>query len=96
MVTIFKNIGETSTSKTYYPVILLSVICKVIEKRLDNRLFDQLQQCGLFSDFQHGFGSSTSTADLLMVVSVRIARSLNGSGTISALALDISNVFNRV
>ena len=38
----------------------------------------------LFSDFQYGFRSSVSTADLLTVVSDRIARALNRS-----VALDI-------
>ena len=35
--------------------------------------------CGLFSDFQYGFRSSRSTADLLRVVSGRIARAFNRS-----------------
>ena len=33
-----------------------------------------------FSDFQYGFMSSQSTADLLAVVSDRIARNFNRSG----------------
>ena len=40
--------------------------------------------------------SSRSTADLLTVVSDRIARALNSSGTTGAVALDISKAFNRV
>ena len=39
-----------------------------------------LEKCGLFSDFQYGFRSSRSTADLLTVVSDRIARAFNRSG----------------
>ena len=39
-----------------------------------------LEKCGLFSDFQYGFRSSRSTADLLTTVSDRIARAFNGSG----------------
>ena len=49
-----------------------------------------------FSDFQHGFRSSRSTADLLTVVSDRIARAFNKSGATRALAFDISKVFDRV
>ena len=41
-----------------------------------------------FSDFQYGFRSSQSTADLLVVVSDRIAT--------QAVALDISKAFDRV
>ena len=49
-----------------------------------------------FSDFQYGFRSSQSTADLLTVVSDRIARVFNRSGTAPAVALDISKAFDRV
>ena len=49
-----------------------------------------------FSDFQYGFRSSQSTADLLTVVSDRIARAFNRSGATRAVALDISKAFDRV
>ena len=49
-----------------------------------------------FSDFQYGFRSSRSTADLLTVVSDRIARAFNKSGATRALALDISKAFDRL
>ena len=49
-----------------------------------------------FFYFQYGFGSFRSTADLLTVVSDRIARAFNRSGATQALALDISKAFNRV
>ena len=48
-----------------------------------------------FFDFQHGF-SSQSIADLLTVVSDRIARAFNRSGTTQAVVFDISKAFNRV
>ena len=49
-----------------------------------------------FSDFQYGFRSSRSTADLLTVVPDRIARAFNRSGATQAVALDISKDFDRV
>ena len=49
----------------------------------------------LFSDFQYGFRSSRSTADLLAVVSDRIARAFNRSGATRAVALNISKAFAR-
>ena len=63
---------------------------KVFEKLINNRIVDHLKKCGLFSDFQYGFRSSQSTADLLTVVSDRIARAFNKSGATRAVALDIS------
>ena len=50
----------------------------------------------LFSDFQYGFRSSRSTADLLTVVSDRIAKAFNRSGVTRAVALDIPKAFDRV
>ena len=48
-----------------------------------------------FSDFQYDFRSSRSTADLLTVVSDRIARAFNNRST-RAVALDISKAFDKV
>ena len=49
-----------------------------------------------FSDFQCGFRSSQSTADLLTVVSDRIARAFNRSGAHWAVAVDISKAFDKL
>ena len=51
---------------------------------------------GPFCDFQCGFRSSQSTADLLTVVSYRIARAFNRSGATRVVAVDISKAFDRV
>ena len=96
VVPVFKNVGERSTAKNYRPVSLLSVISKVFEKLVNNRIVDHLEKCGLSSDFQYGFRSTRSTADLLTVVSDRIARAFNRSGATRAVALDISKAFDRV
>ena len=61
-----------STAKKYYPVSLLSVVSKVFEKLVNNRIVDHLKKCG--------FTSSQSTADLLTVVSDKIARALISRG----------------
>ena len=80
VVPVFKNVVERSTAKNYCPVSLLSVVSKFFEKLLNNRIVDHLEKYGLFSDFQYGFRPSRSTADLLTVVSDRIARAFNSSG----------------
>ena len=96
VVPVFKNVGERSAAKNYRPVSLLSVVSKVFEKLVNNRIVDHLENGGLFSDLQYGFRSSQSTADLLTVVSDRIARSFSRSGATWAVALDISRAFDRV
>ena len=96
VVSVFKNVGEKSAAKTYCPVILLSVFSKVSEKLVNNRIVGHLEKCDLSSDFQYGCRSFRSTADLLIVVSDRIAGDFNSSWATQAVTLDISKAFNRV
>ena len=41
VISLFKNVGERSSS--------------VISKLVNNTVFDRLEKCDLFSDFQYGF-----------------------------------------
>ena len=52
VVPVFRNVGERSTAKNYCPVSILSMVSKVFEKLVNNRIFDHLGKCDLFSDFQ--------------------------------------------
>ena len=48
MAPVFKNVGEMSAAKNYRPVSFLSVVSKVFEKLVDNRIIDHVEKCGLF------------------------------------------------
>ena len=93
---VLRNVRERSTAKKYLPVSLLCVVSKVFEEFVNNKIVDHLEKFNLFSDFQDGFRSSRSTADLLTVASDRIARAFNRSGATRAVALDISKAFDMV
>ena len=95
VVPVFKNVGERSKAKNCRPVSLVYVVSKALEKRGSSRLVDHLEKCGLFSDFQYGFRSSRSTADLLTVASDRIATAFIRSGAIRGVAIDISRLWTR-
>ena len=96
MIPVFKYVGERCKAKNYHPVSLLSVVSKVFEKLVNNRTVDHLEKFGLFSDSQYGFRSSLSTADLVKVVSDKIARAFSRSEATQAVALDITKAFDRV
>ena len=51
VVIVFKNFWERSKAKNYRLVSLLSVVLKVFEKLVNNRIVDDLEKCDLFSDF---------------------------------------------
>ena len=72
------------------------MISKVFKKLVNNRTVGHLEKCGLCSDFQYGFRSSLSIADLLTFVSDRIASAFNRSRAFRAVALDMSKAFDRV
>ena len=82
----------TSNLLVFFPWLVASLKNLTV----NNSIVDHLQKCNLFSDFQYGFRSSLSTADLLTVVPDRIARAFNRSGATWAVALDISKAFDRV
>ena len=96
VIPFFKNVGERSAAKNCRPVSRLSVVNKVFEKLVNNRIVDHIEKYGLLSDFRNGFRPSPSTADLLTVVSDRIARAFNRSGATGAAALEILKAFDRV
>ena len=48
VVLVFRNVGERSTAKNYHPVSLLSVVSKVFEKLVNNKIVDHLEKSGLF------------------------------------------------
>ena len=70
VVPVFKNIGERSEAKNYRLVSLVSVVSKVVEKLVSNRLVDHTANFCLFSDFQYDFwvlsiNSSSSSSCIL-------------------------------
>ena len=42
MVPVFQNVGERFTPKSYHPFSLLSVVGKVFEKLVNNRIVENL------------------------------------------------------
>ena len=89
-------LGKGLLLKTTALLVFFLWLVKSLTNLLNNRIVDHLEKCGLFSDFPYGFRSSQSTADLLTVVSDRIARAFNRSGATRVVALDISKAFDRV
>ena len=73
VVPAYVNVGVRSIVKRYHLHSLLSRSSKVFGKFVNNKLVDHVKDCGLFPDFQYGFGSSQSTADFLTVASDSIA-----------------------
>ena len=48
MVPVIKNVGDGYRAKNYCHVSLLSMVSKVFEKLVNNRIVDHLKKCDLF------------------------------------------------
>ena len=48
VVPVFKNVWERSTTENEHPVCLLTLVGKVFEKLVNNRIVDHLEKYGLF------------------------------------------------
>ena len=72
--TVLQNLAERSTAKNYHPVNVLSVVSKIFEKLKNDRFAHHLEKCSFFSDFQFGFKSFWSTADLATLWDLRSSR----------------------
>ena len=44
MIPVFKNVRERSAAKNYHPVSLLSMVSKVFEKLVNNKIVDHLEK----------------------------------------------------
>ena len=97
MVPVFKNVGERSTAKNYRPVILLSVVSKVLEK-LNEKIIGLLitwRNVAFFLISSMVLGL-LNQLQIFSVISDRTARVFNRFGATQAVALDISKAFDRV
>ena len=75
---------------------LLSVVSKVFEKLVNDRLVDHVEKSGPLNDFQYVFRSFRSNAGFLTFASDTVARLSNRSVTTRAVALDVAKAFDKV
>ena len=55
---MFENVRKRSTANNYCYVSLFSVVSKIFEKLVNDKLVDHLKKYSLFSNLQYGFRSS--------------------------------------
>ena len=80
----------------YRPISLLNVAGKALEKIINKRLYDKLDDLGLHNDRQHGFRKNrgTGTATGLLYELIAVAKANNSR--VNVVFRDISKAFDRV
>ena len=92
---VFQIVGRSNCWSLYVRMLGKGLLLKTTTMLVFFLVFN-LQKCGLLSYLEYSFRSFESTADLLTVVSDRIATAFKISGAMPDVALDIFKVFNRV
>ena len=92
---IFKN-GDRKKINNYRPVCSLSPISKIIEKVINNRMVNFLDDNNIFSETQFGFRKNMGTETALLNYIDRLQNKLNESKHSISLFLDLSKAFDVI
>jgi len=90
---VFKK-GSKDSVENYRPISLLSVVSKVMERCIFNRIFPHLQD--QIHPLQHGFIKGKSTTTQLLETFQTVGTTLDHSGQIDIIYLDFSKAFDSI
>ena len=92
---IYKK-GPRSLPENYRPVSLTSVVCKVMESIVRDRIVDMLNKNGFINKIQHGFVKSRSCLTNLLTVLEDWTKSLDEGEGLDVIYLDYRKAFDKV
>jgi len=79
----------------YRPISLTSCFCKLIEKMINNRLMQYLENNKLFSHFQCGFRKYRSTVDHLVRLETFIRKAIAESKKVVSVLFDMEKAYDK-
>jgi len=92
---IFKN-GNRSDAKSYRPISLTSVICKVMEHIIVSQVMKHLEQHNILSESQCSFRLQRSCESQLFITLNDITKAVDNKLQVDVAILDFSKAFNKV
>jgi hypothetical protein len=93
VVPIFKS-GDKQSIANYRPVSLLSIISKVFERCIHNRIYPYISHC--ITDYQHGFVKGKSTCSQMLRFTDFIGSCLDNNSQVDVIYLDFAKAFDTV
>ena len=85
-----------SLTTSYRPISLISLIMKLFERVIEQRLRSHLEHIGFINKHQSGFRKAKSTDDHLFRLSQSIMESFNRGEHVVAAFLDVEKAFDNV
>ena len=92
---IFKK-GTRSDPGNYRPVLLTSIVCKVLKSLIRDTIVDHMSINNWYTECQHGFGKHRSCVSQLLEVIEDFTLMLDNSDTIDVVYLDYKKAFDSV
>lgn len=88
--------GDSTLVSNYRPISILSVLSKVLEKLLVNRMNDFFKSHGVLYSHQYGFRSGSSTLTAANELVDDIYRALDSRQSMGVLFLDLKKAFDTI
>jgi len=88
--------GDKSKEENYRPVSLTSLVCKVLESIIKDKIVEFLEQNELINDTQHGFRKGRSCLTNLLDFLDVVTESFDQGNQLDVSFLDFSKAFDKV
>ena len=95
-ITPIHKSGEKNMASNYRPISLLSLVSKVLERIIHNRVSNYLSSNKLLSDRQFGFRKGFSTQEALLSVTNDWHKQLSSNQQVAAVFFDLRKAFDSV
>ena len=90
----YKPGKDPENAKNYRPIALTSVICKLFERMVNNRLVWYLESKNLLSNRQFGFRKNRSTLDPLLMLSREIQNAFAKQNQVVGVFFDLEKAYD--
>ena len=92
---VFKK-GDPCQASNYRPISVLPVLCKVLEKLINNQTMTYLEDNQLLNNLQYGFRKRKSTRDAILEFTNDTLMALNNGMCVLGIFIDFSKAFDTI
>ena len=96
IIPIVKPGKQADSPSSYRPIALTSVLCKIMERMITDRIVDKLEKGGFFVTHQNGFRQGRSTMDAVLSLDMDIKKAMANKEAVVAVFLEIEKAYDML